>query len=113
MGRVGLVNAMRKIFVPLTIVTAAMFAYAPIAIANAPFVADLCHRFYNLPRSRVFLVPYWMDRPPFTPALAEVSGDLGGLFERAFLPGSESANARPSATDWATPARTGPMGRTT
>src|SRR5436190_1723856 len=37
------------------------------AIANAPFVADLCHRFYNLPRAHVFLIPYWMDRPPFTP----------------------------------------------
>ena len=37
------------------------------AIANAGFVADLCHRFYNLPRSRVFLIPYWMDRPPFAP----------------------------------------------
>jgi DNA-binding helix-hairpin-helix protein with protein kinase domain len=41
-----------------------------------------------------------MDRPPFTPALAEVSGEVGQLFERAFLPGSESANARPSATEW-------------
>lgn len=40
------------------------------AIANAPFVADLCHRFYNLPRSHVFLIPYWMDRPPFAPPSA-------------------------------------------
>lgn len=37
------------------------------AIANAPFVADLCVRFYALPRSRVFTIPYWMDRPPFAP----------------------------------------------
>lgn len=40
------------------------------AIANAPLVADLCHRFYSLPRSRVFLVPYWMDRLPFAPPAA-------------------------------------------
>jgi len=32
---------MRKIFLPLTIVTALMFAYAPIMIANAPYEATM------------------------------------------------------------------------
>jgi heme exporter protein C len=32
---------MRKAFIPLTIITAAMFAYAPIAIAHAPFEASM------------------------------------------------------------------------
>ena len=36
------------------------------AIANAPFVADLCRRTYGLSRSNIFLIPYWIDRPPFT-----------------------------------------------
>jgi hypothetical protein len=57
------------------------------AIANAGFVADLCHRFYNLPRSRVFLVPYWMDRPPFAPpAPTDPPADLAVGFMPRKLP---------------------------
>jgi len=32
---------MRKLFVPLTLVTAAMFAYTPLAIANAPYESTM------------------------------------------------------------------------
>ena len=32
---------MRKLFTPLVVLTAAMFAYAPIAIANAPFESTM------------------------------------------------------------------------
>ena len=32
---------MRKLFTPLAILTAAMFAYAPIAIANAPYESTM------------------------------------------------------------------------
>jgi heme exporter protein C len=32
---------MKKLFVPLTVVTAAMFAYAPLAIANAPYESTM------------------------------------------------------------------------
>ena len=53
------------------------------AIANAPFVADLCHRFYDLPRARAFLVPYWIDRPPFTPPVA---GDPRPELAVGFMP---------------------------
>ena len=44
---------MKKAFFPLAVVTAAMFAYAPIAIANAPYEStmliqkiftSMCHR---------------------------------------------------------------------
>jgi hypothetical protein len=33
--------------------------------ANAPYVAALSHRFYGVDRSRIFLVPHWIVRPPF------------------------------------------------
>ena len=32
---------MRKLFIPLTVLTAAMFAYAPLAIANAPYESTM------------------------------------------------------------------------
>jgi len=35
------------------------------AIANAPYVASLCHHFYGLSWQRIFLVPHWIVRPPF------------------------------------------------
>ncbi len=41
-----------------------------------------------------------MERPPHTPALDVVGPELGQLFERAFLRGSEVDTARPSATEW-------------
>lgn len=56
------------------------------AVANAPFVADLCARFYALPRARVFLVPYWMDRPPFTPPPADLPRELAVGFMPRKLP---------------------------
>lgn len=34
-------------------------------IVNAPYVTDLCVRFYRVPNARIFLIPYWIDRPPF------------------------------------------------
>ncbi len=41
-----------------------------------------------------------MERPPHTPALADVSPELGRLFERAFGRGSEAPDARPTAAEW-------------
>lgn len=35
------------------------------AIANAPFVAGLCSDIMGIPSERVFLIPYWIVRPPF------------------------------------------------
>jgi glycosyltransferase involved in cell wall biosynthesis len=37
------------------------------AIANAPYVAGVCETFLGVPRDRVFIVPYWVMRDPFTP----------------------------------------------
>jgi hypothetical protein len=56
------------------------------AVANAPFVADLCSRFYGLARSRVFLVPYWLDRPPFGPPPADAPKELAIGFMPRKLP---------------------------
>jgi DNA-binding helix-hairpin-helix protein with protein kinase domain len=41
-----------------------------------------------------------MKRPPGTPPLDIVGKELAGLFERAFLRGSEADNAWPSAAEW-------------
>jgi len=62
------------------------------AIANAPFVADLCHRFYNLPRARVFDVPLWLDRPPFAPPDAS---DAAAVVLRAQPPAPPDASDPP------------------
>jgi Glycosyl transferases group 1 len=35
------------------------------AIANAPYVAALCHDFLGISPERVFDIPYWVARPPF------------------------------------------------
>ena len=47
---------MRKFFVPLTLLTAAMFAYAPIAIANAPYESTML----LIQKIFYFHVPSWM-----------------------------------------------------
>jgi heme exporter protein C len=47
---------MRKAFLPLTIVTAAMFAYAPIAIANAPYESTML----LIQKIFYFHVPSWI-----------------------------------------------------
>jgi DNA-binding helix-hairpin-helix protein with protein kinase domain len=41
-----------------------------------------------------------MGRPPHTLALDALPPELACLFERAFTPGSEAADARPTATEW-------------
>jgi DNA-binding helix-hairpin-helix protein with protein kinase domain len=41
-----------------------------------------------------------MEQPPGTPPLSVVGPELAGLFERAFLRGSEASGARPSALEW-------------
>ena len=41
-----------------------------------------------------------MLRPPHTPDLNLVTPELGRMFELAFLPGSDSMNARPTASSW-------------
>jgi DNA-binding helix-hairpin-helix protein with protein kinase domain len=41
-----------------------------------------------------------MIRPPHTPDLSFVPPEIGQLFERAFLAGSESLEARPTAAAW-------------
>jgi heme exporter protein C len=47
---------MRKAFIPLTILTAAMFAYAPVAIANAPYESTML----LIQKIFYFHVPSWM-----------------------------------------------------
>jgi heme exporter protein C len=47
---------MRKLFVPLAALTAAMFAYAPIAIANAPYESTML----LIQKIFYFHVPSWM-----------------------------------------------------
>ena len=47
---------MRKLFVPLVVVTAAMFAYSPIAIANAPYESTML----LVQKIFYFHVPSWM-----------------------------------------------------
>jgi heme exporter protein C len=47
---------MRKVFIPLTILTAAMFAYAPVAIANAPYESTML----LIQKIFYFHVPAWM-----------------------------------------------------
>lgn len=47
---------MRKLFLPLTIVTAALFAYAPIAIANAPYESTML----LIQKIFYFHVPAWI-----------------------------------------------------
>ena len=47
---------MKKLFVPLAILTAAMFAYAPIAIANAPYESTML----LIQKIFYFHVPSWM-----------------------------------------------------
>jgi heme exporter protein C len=47
---------MRRLFIPLTILTAAMFAYAPIAIANAPYESTML----LIQKIFYFHVPAWM-----------------------------------------------------
>jgi DNA-binding helix-hairpin-helix protein with protein kinase domain len=43
-----------------------------------------------------------MAPPPFALTLDVLSPDLGSLFDRAFRPGSEGQNARPTAAEWQT-----------
>ena len=47
---------MRKLFVPLAALTAAMFAYAPVAIANAPYESTML----LIQKIFYFHVPSWM-----------------------------------------------------
>jgi len=47
---------MKKLFVPLTIVTAALFAYAPVAIAGAPYESTML----LVQKIFYFHVPSWM-----------------------------------------------------
>jgi heme exporter protein C len=47
---------MRKAFVPLLVVTAALFAYAPIAIANAPYESTML----MIQKIMYFHVPSWI-----------------------------------------------------
>jgi heme exporter protein C len=47
---------MRKLFLPLTILTAAMFAYAPVAIAGAPYESTML----LIQKIFYFHVPAWM-----------------------------------------------------
>src|SRR5689334_19135679 len=47
---------MKKIFLPLLIVTAAMFVYAPIIVAQAPFESTM----FLLQKIMYFHVPSWM-----------------------------------------------------
>jgi heme exporter protein C len=47
---------MKKLFLPLAIITAAMFAYAPIAIANAPYESTML----LIQKIFYFHVPSWM-----------------------------------------------------
>jgi heme exporter protein C len=47
---------MRKLFLPITIVAAAMFAYAPVMVANAPFEATMG----LVQKIFYFHVPAWM-----------------------------------------------------
>jgi heme exporter protein C len=47
---------MQKLFLPLTVLTAAMFAYAPIAIANAPYESTML----LIQKIFYFHVPAWM-----------------------------------------------------
>jgi DNA-binding helix-hairpin-helix protein with protein kinase domain len=50
---------------------------------------------YGANASRVQMV-----RPPHTPDLSFVTPEVGRMFELAFLPGSESLHARPTAAAW-------------
>lgn len=43
---------------------------------------------------------YQLAPPPGSPTLAMVPSEMATLFERAFAPGSEQLNARPTAADW-------------
>jgi heme exporter protein C len=47
---------MRKLFLPLTVLTAAMFAYAPVAIAGAPYESTML----LIQKIFYFHVPAWM-----------------------------------------------------
>ena len=47
---------MRKLFLPLLVLTAAMFAYAPIAIANAPYESTML----LIQKIFYFHVPSWI-----------------------------------------------------
>jgi heme exporter protein C len=47
---------MKKLFVPLAVLTAAMFAYAPVAIANAPYESTML----LIQKIFYFHVPAWM-----------------------------------------------------
>src|SRR5579864_8968311 len=47
---------MKKLFVPLTILTAALFAYAPVAIAGAPYESTML----LVQKIFYFHVPSWM-----------------------------------------------------
>src|SRR5579862_7761806 len=47
---------MRKVFTPLLVVTAAMFAYAPVAIANAPYQSTML----LIQKVFYFHVPSWI-----------------------------------------------------
>ena len=52
----GMTQPMRKLFLPLLIVTGAMFAYAPIAIANAPYESTML----LIQKIFYFHVPAWV-----------------------------------------------------
>ena len=47
---------MKRLFLPLALITAAMFAYAPIAIANAPYESTML----LIQKIFYFHVPSWM-----------------------------------------------------
>jgi hypothetical protein len=36
------------------------------SIANAPYVASICRKFLGIPAQRIFQVPHWVVRPPFS-----------------------------------------------
>lgn len=56
------------------------------AIANAPYVAALCRRFYGLPPERIFHVPHWVVRSPFEPTMSATLGEHGVCYMPRKLP---------------------------
>jgi heme exporter protein C len=66
---------MKKLFVPLLIVTAAMFAYAPIIIANAKFESTM----FLLQKIMYFHVPSWFAM--FTAIAISAIGGIWYIFK--------------------------------
>src|SRR4051812_45047939 len=62
---------MRKVFLPLLLITAAMFVYAPIIVARAPFESTM----FLLQKIMYFHVPSWMGA-----SIGIAVSALGGLW---------------------------------